>query len=972
MPRMWEKGSGWVNVPDERVEELYLTGNYAFPDDASVNVRLPNGIYTQIDSEKFSKLLNAGGGYDTALERERRTESERGIAQTIADEDEYGGWSGSLAAGALGVARGVLTEPLADYAFTHLTSMTEEDITKHEQVNAGWLGTGEVGGFIGTALLTGGGRAAAGAAVTGAGKVGLAKQLATKAAKLTPGGLTLRAGHAAEKGLAGKMGLESLLAVQGSKFSAGRLRVGAAGAAGGFVDAGLWAGGSAIGEEYLGDPSKTAGEMFRETGITALVGGTLGGVVSLALAGGSGMASALGAIESKAGAPISKKAGAMVDRLSEAMGKGDFEQLQKFRDPDYVRKALDVDDHLDTTAVEVTHLVDDIITTFEDVAAFAKGDRKKSRMYKEVATGNEFEAVTEILQMYGKMEGHLGQMAADRMGSYTGTAASEFLQAIDASKDALVRELKTRFGERVRRTKGGKIAGPITGDSQKWSDFSPWLFNHLDDFKKNVGGKTFLLKDFEYVQQDLNTYGNLKSVYDSFKNILEDERFWGKTAADMQREVNAPFTTLLEIWPQFNRAFAKKVGKVYRSDVKRIRSFLKSRAGMEKIADAPESINTMKMKGTFEAFEAFVHSVRTHYNPRAGDNIVSRMRSTNGSINALDETLNGAKALQKMASEGGRMGGLLRFVGPYGSYQLGGPAAAAAATMLSEAVMNPAQAIRIRGALQKMKNEAQGNLRKSTDDTIRRIFKKPAKPGRKPAKEPWLRRLHILGNVTEDKDAKTRSKVARKAQATAQAVTALSSSPERMGDLLGNGLAILDGAPDLQEALRQRTMAVMSHINSNLPIGMHRTTDLLTGEIKFMTTDVAAAEYNTMVETGNDWLTTVTDAFAERRVTPGMMDVAMVADPDGVAEWRALVHDGVINSRKPVPPGMFGQLSIALDMPVSPLYSGSVVQMLQNLHTTGEEGGEGFKPNRPSVIKGRARDEKSGTQAMKQPALSVV
>ena len=965
MPRMWEKESGWVNVPDERVEELYLTGNYAFPDDASVNVRLPNGIYTQIDSGDFSRLLSAGGGYDTALERERRTDSERRMAQTQADEDEYGGWSGSLAAGSLGVARGILTEPLADYAATHLTSMTEEDIAKHEQVNAGWLGTGEAAGFIGTALLTGGGRAAAGAAVAGAGKAGLAKQLAAKAARWTPGGMTLRAGHAAEKGAAKVMGLESLLAMQGAKFAGTkRAGVGLAGFVGGAVDAGMWTGVTAIGEEYLGDPSKTAGEMGREVGLSMLWGGGLGGAVSLSMALGSGMANALGAIEGKAGAPISKKAGALMDRLTEATGRGDFEQLQKFRDPDYVRKVLDVDGHLDTTATEVTHLVDDIITTFEDVASFAKGDRKKSRMYKEVAVGNEFESTTQILQMYQKMRGHLSEMATDKMGAYTGTAAGEFVQAIDASHASLMKEIRKRFG-----------AGPLTKsqmDPNKWTDYAPWLFNHLDDFKKNVGGKTFLLKDFEFTQQDLNTYGNLKSVYEAFKNILEDGKLWGETAAAMQREVNEPFSTLLEIWPQFNRAFGGKVGKVYRSDKEKIRNYLRSRAGMEDVLDAPESIRTLKMQETFEAFEAFVGSVRTHYNPNAGGNIVNRMHKTHGAVKNLDETLNGAKALQKMSNLGGRFGGVpMRALIPYSAHTLAGVGPAAAASIFTEAVMNPAQAIRVRGALQKMKDDARVRLRESANDTIRRIYKKPAKRGRKPAKEPWLRRLHILGNVTEDKDTKTRSKVARKAQATAQAVTAIGASPERMGDLLSSGLAILDGAPETQEAVRQRTMAVVNHISTNLPTGMHKTTDLLTGEIKFMTTDVAAAEYNTMVATANDWLTTVTDAFAEHQVTPAMMGVAMVADPDGVAEWRADVHDGIINSRKPVPPGMFGQLSIVLDIPVSPLYSGAVMQVLQNLHTT-PEGGEGFKPNRPSVIKGRARDEKSGTQAMKQPALSVV
>ena len=67
---------------------------------------------------------------------------------------------------------------------------------------------------------------------------------------------------------------------------------------------------------------------------------------------------------------------------------------------------------------------------------------------------------------------------------------------------------------------------------------------------------------------------------------------------------------------------------------------------------------------------------------------------------------------------------------------------------------------------------------------------------------------------------------------------------------------------------------------------------------------------------------------------------------------------------------MYGQLSIVLDLPVSPFYSGSVVQILQNLHTAADE--KEFDAKRPSVIKGRARDERSGTQAMTQPALSVV
>lgn len=143
-----------VEVPDEEVLAHFQSGKYAFQEGQKLDVVNKYGDTGTIDAREAEKALKKGFTFQTPEEiREKQ------LAK------EYGGVGGTVAAGALGLGRGLtmgLQDPLAIAAAKAIGGQESAESTRkylREQEEAHpWVSTGtELGGMVLPLLATGGG-----------------------------------------------------------------------------------------------------------------------------------------------------------------------------------------------------------------------------------------------------------------------------------------------------------------------------------------------------------------------------------------------------------------------------------------------------------------------------------------------------------------------------------------------------------------------------------------------------------------------------------------------------------------------------------------------------------------------------------------------------------------------------------------------------------------------------------------------
>lgn len=186
-----------------------------------------------------------------------------GLDQFIApelDAEKYGAPLEQLKAGAEGLAQG-LVGPLAPYLEKKL-GVNEEDIRKRAEANPATHYGAITAGLVGPALATLGTSAAARAGITGATE---ALPLISNASKFTQAGLLSKAGETA----AGLTGLGG--------EGAGLLSRAGAGAISGAAENVLFQSGDALSKEITGDPTAASEVSLSNLGLSALIGGGIGG-----------------------------------------------------------------------------------------------------------------------------------------------------------------------------------------------------------------------------------------------------------------------------------------------------------------------------------------------------------------------------------------------------------------------------------------------------------------------------------------------------------------------------------------------------------------------------------------------------------------------------------------------------------------------------------------------------------------------
>ena len=275
-------------VPDDKVEDALKTGRVTFPKGTQVPVNI-GGEYQTVDESELSNVFNNGGHYDMASQRYIRHE------EKYYDEK-------NLTTLALGLGRGAFGH-YSDWALGKMGADIEE-LQKFHDYNPGFSIAGQVGGAVGTSLLSGGvgiaGRAGL-AAASAKGGLGLARGALTTASKFTISGQTARlgtklggmaAGQASKLGAVGASALDASMKARAAGTAAGMAGQAATqgalgraftgivgGAVEGGVDVGLFGAANMLAEQALGSPSEFSEDLVSQMGMGVLFGGGIGGVL---------------------------------------------------------------------------------------------------------------------------------------------------------------------------------------------------------------------------------------------------------------------------------------------------------------------------------------------------------------------------------------------------------------------------------------------------------------------------------------------------------------------------------------------------------------------------------------------------------------------------------------------------------------------------------------------------------------------
>ena len=243
MPKLKLKTGGEVLVPNERLEQALASGQYETPGaDSPVAVQTDSGLL-EVPFKDLARYQEQFGNQPAS-----ETELAAG-AKGARQEREHGGVVGGTGAFLEGV---VDTGTLGAYGAA-ADALLGPDYKKARQeraeVNPSLAIAGNVTGGVASALLTGGGSAAA--------EVGMAGKAAITAGKAltTPAGLAIKAGKAVEKALGSKLaGTAAGAATEGAIFGAGQ----------------------AVSQATIHDEPLTAEALLVGSGLGALAGGFFG------------------------------------------------------------------------------------------------------------------------------------------------------------------------------------------------------------------------------------------------------------------------------------------------------------------------------------------------------------------------------------------------------------------------------------------------------------------------------------------------------------------------------------------------------------------------------------------------------------------------------------------------------------------------------------------------------------------------
>ena len=452
MPKLYDRQANeWRDIADHLVEDAYKSGRFLFKKGAEVNVQLPDGRYGTVPAEHLDDVLQAGGTYDLAADRQERIE-----------QAEYGEDRG-IEALLLAAGRG-LTFGLSDVAAEKFGDYSEEELRKLEEYNPTISAVGEIGGAVLPAFFTGGTSTAA--------------QILSKG---TLAGQAARAGVATEKAVAGAIGLDKATFVADKMLKGGASLGAAAG-----IEGVLFGAGETISEELLGRTDRTAEQMLANIGSVGLLSGGIGTAL------GAGPGALTKAFQAFHGNRFSKGLGDKVaqfsDDLTAAMTSGDRATIAKFRDPEFLDRFIDFGSVKDKTRAETESFVNNFIANLEEATKMASGSKKVESISKLVSSENPLLTISESVNSLGAVKSGLERMKKDPVAyGTTREQVGPLIEAVDLQIQKMGEAIQSHLRKTNQIPKGGRIVFEDGSFVLKTEKVTPGLKPATEDVTTPLG-----------------------------------------------------------------------------------------------------------------------------------------------------------------------------------------------------------------------------------------------------------------------------------------------------------------------------------------------------------------------------------------------------------------------------------------------------------------------------------------------------
>jgi len=445
------------------------------------------------------------------------------------------------------------------------------------------------------------------------------------------------------------------------------------------VAAGAMGGAATLEQQLAADPDAplTAERILGTVGVSAMLGGSLGGAADLALVGAGGLGRRLltrrapaaqtrEAMEATAERVLGREPiPGVADRMMSMMGVGDEQRIFAGRamamteEGARTRRAIEAGrSSVDETTVSLRRQLDDLDQITRTTEDFGRGELKREQMRRLVRDDTVEQVFEEGVAAFQGIRGLAQQVANDGAIAGGKGLAKRMVNMLD--------EYEAQFVEAAAR--GGR-------------DGATDALIALDKMKRALGSET----DTVLSSKGLRIVGQeFEGAYEGVRRLLERDDLFGK-AAEAQREINLAWSKLIPRRREFSTAFRRRTGEqqgfraLQAADSAKINSWLQS-TGTARAGSADE---------LFESFvqeqDQFLRAVNKHYTlpddisasignaQRVTDELrasIAKVREEIGAANQLSDLSAalggtvGASATGAATAAGATLGGLV--AGPLG------------------------------------------------------------------------------------------------------------------------------------------------------------------------------------------------------------------------------------------------------------------------------------------------------------------
>ena len=927
MARLFGKREGaWIDVPEENVQEAFLSGNYAFAAGAQVNIQMPDGRYGTMPVEHAIDAFRSGATYDRADERQERLES--------AEYDER-----NLEAGALAVARG-LSFGLSDIAAEKLGGYSEEELAKLEKYNENISMVGEIAGAVAPALLTGG---------TGA--------LAT-AAKFTVAGRSAKLGLAAEKAVASALGAE-----KATKTASKMIHGGAALSAAAGVEGVLFGALDGFSEKMIGRTDKTAEQVMMDAGGIGFLSAGIGSLIGVAP---PAVAKGLGVMwDTKVGKAVSSRARDWEASIVSAMHGGDERLYRKLMDPEYAHTVVfkTKEKVAETTDAFASH-VDEMLEGAVEATKAVSGDKKKNLMLGLVKSDSPFEAVDAVVRNLHQMRMQVRAAAKEELVDVNKAAFQQIDRAINKEMQAIL-DIMGAGGGGGKNTAIGKYASKIRTAFNKDGSMDVFsaehlhglnrladkpmadallgqVFNSADQLKREIGNRIYR-KGGSDIGASLSD--KMGPAYHNIKHLLEDGKLFGADAASAQKGVNEAFSRLIPVKHAFERTFSKTIGSKKSAKWASVRSIAKN---IDDLQGGNKDKFDLLMGFTDEYANFLRVAEKTHGQTAKLKPLLKNVSGLEKRWRELSDILAADKQIRSSYSP---LTTLLSMA-PVGGLVTGGPLGYLGGRVAG-AMMSPAAGVRRRAMIHNAKSRVSASMDKRATKVIDRISKSMAPGG--PQKARAMPVLLALVGVKSTKDDR------KDARLVMENIGQL-ADPQVLGSKIEESTKGLEEAPLLKAEITNNIVNQVMYLASNSGSNSSVSVDPITGESEYQVSDSEVSKFISLAEIAVGGTDAVADRVINGSLTRVEADTYRALYPIQHQEFVEKVQAGLAEKGNKISYSDKIILSKLVGAPMTTTLNPMFVGAMQNIHKTLQQRAGGSKNSnalKSQVSRGRLPSERA-------------